>query len=149
MTIEADDNRSYPCVPDPNSPITIPVILGQRLAVHMNARWAHPTANTSRSALLWEIVVTSATQSLSLHRLKSSPFFTSQHMTSSSAPTTAFPTFDWRRAAFWKSSSGAQRTLDVEEVMRPKVLECSYFLPPLVLNLVLEARRQDALTSMT
>ena len=95
----------------------------------------------SGSALLFAIAVTSALQLLSFHRLRSSPFFTSQHKTSSSAPTIARPAPEERVAAFCAFSafsSGAHTAFEEAEVTMPKVFECSYFLGNSV------HRRQDA-----
>ena len=82
----------------------------------------------SGSALLFAIAVTSALQLLSFHRLRSSPFFTSQHKTSSSAPMIARPAPEERVAAFCAFSSGAHTAFEEAEVTMPNVFECSYFL---------------------
>lgn len=105
----------------------------------------NPTAYISGSALLWAIVVTSALQSLSFHRARSSPAFTSQHKTSSSAPTMAFPAPEARRAVFATLSSGAHTTLEEVEVINPNVLECSYFLYQLAALPRLEQLRETDL----
>ena len=88
----------------------------------------YPTAYTSGSAWLRSIAVTSALHLLSRHRLSSSPFFTSQHRTSSFAPTKAWPAplprFKLPRALLFC----VHTTFDEAELTRPKVEDCSYFL---------------------
>lgn len=107
----------------------------------------YPTAYMSGSALLRAMFVTSALQPGSFHRLRSSPFFTSQQNTSSSAPTTALPAPEFRRAVFSTFSSGLQIALEVADVTIPKVLECSYFLLLSVFEVWISADGKDALTS--
>lgn len=108
----------------------------------------YPTANTSGSALLRTITVTSALQSLSFHRLTSSAFFTSQHKTSSTAPTMAFPAPDVRKVLVSPIPSRTHRALDEVDVMSPKVLECSYFLHILAASLCLWHEEVGKPTSM-
>ena len=83
--------------------------------------------------MLCVIAVTSALHPLSLHRPRSSPLFTSQQRTSSSAPTIARPAPVDRESVLGAISSGLQTTFDEADVMRPNVFECSYFLSSSVL----------------
>ncbi len=69
------------------------------------------------------MAVTSALQLLSRHLLSSSPFLTSQHKTSSIAPTYARPAPVDEEAV-----SDVHSTLEEAEVIAPNVCECSYFL---------------------
>lgn len=85
-------------------------------------------AKMSGSASLCAIVVTAAVHVLSFHLLSNSHFFTSQHSTSSSAPTMALPAPEERFEAVPALSSGVQTAFEVPDVTTPKVFECSYFL---------------------
>ena len=93
----------------------------------------NPTAYISGSLLLCAIAVTSAWHALSLHRPNNSPFFTSQHSTSSLAPTMARPAPVDRVLGFGACSSGLQTVFEEAEVITPNVFECSYFLRSLVI----------------
>lgn len=88
----------------------------------------NPTAYMSRSVLLCTITVASAVQPRSFHRPRSSPFFTSQQRISSLAPTMARPAPVDLVPTFDTCSSELQTEFEDADVMRPNVLECSYFL---------------------
>lgn len=91
-------------------------------------RWGiYPTAKISSSVWLCVTTVTCALQAESRQRPSNSPFLTSQHKTSSLAPTIARPAPVWR-AAPRVCSSLAQIALDDAEAMSPNVSECSNFL---------------------
>jgi hypothetical protein len=76
--------------------------------------------------------VTALRLSLSFHRASSSPFFTSQQMTSSFAPTYALPAPVDRALAVFDEDSGAQTQLELAVQTVPKLAEGSYFLRLLV-----------------
>ena len=67
-------------------------------------------------------------QDTSLHLLKSSPFLKSQQITSSSAPTTAWPVLEEPCDECAVGSVSDQIAFDDAEVINPKLLDCSYFL---------------------
>lgn len=99
--------------------MTVDILLSQSLMLPSS----YPTANTSLSVRLCAIAVTGTEHRSSRHRLISSPFFTSQHKTSSLAATMACP------APVPARSFAVHTKFDVLVATTPNDLTCSYFLP--------------------
>ena len=118
-------------------PLKLTTICPERASQILIAPSAWPTATRSGCAAHCEMQVTALRLSVSFHLESCSPFFTSQQITSSFAPTYALPAPVERALAVLEEDSGAQTQLEDAVQTVPKLTDGSYFL----LWLLVTARR--------